>query len=69
MEVSQSDPQAAWSRFESDIKAFVNKVGVAARDAEVRAGASQAARSFGVAVGETVRRIGDDLARSFRDRS
>lgn len=95
-EVSQINPDAAWERFQSDLRALrdglrkqnagaeiqdslerlgktaeeiVSKLGDAARDPEVRAGAGSAARSFGLAVGETLRRIGDDLAQSFRRKS
>ena len=93
--MSQPDPEAAWSRFQADLKALrdqlakqehgpeiqasldhlaktaeqvVNRLGDAARDPEVRAGTSAAARSFGLALGETFRRIGDDLAQSFREK-
>lgn len=38
----------------------------ASRDPEVRAGTRQAARSFGTALAETFREVGDELDKAFR---
>jgi ElaB/YqjD/DUF883 family membrane-anchored ribosome-binding protein len=93
--MAHTNPEAAWDRFQADLKTLreqlakqktgpeiqasletlaktaeqvMTKLGDAARDPAVRAGTTATARSFGVAVGETLRRIGDDLAQSFRER-
>jgi predicted trehalose synthase len=93
--MSQTNPDAAWARFQAELKTLreelakqnagaeiqasletlgktaeqvISKLGDAARDPGVRAGTTATARSFGLAVGETLRRIGDDLAQSFRER-
>lgn len=60
--------QASLERLAKTAEEAVSTLGSAARDPQVRAGAGAAARSFGIALGDTLRRIGDDLARSFRER-
>lgn len=60
--------QASLDRLGRTADEVVSTLGEVARDPEVRAGTRSAARSFGVALGDTLRKIGEDLAESFRGR-
>lgn len=46
--------------------AFFTSLDTASRDPEVRAGTRRAARSFGSALRETLREVGDELDKAFR---
>ena len=60
--------QASLDKLGRTADEVVAALGEVARDPAVRAGTQAAARSFGVALGDTLRRIGDDLAAAFREK-
>lgn len=60
--------QASLERLGATADEVVAALGEVARDPEVRAGSRTAARSFGLALGGTLRKIGDDLAEAFREK-
>ena len=50
-------------------EAFFASVDTATRDPEVRASTKQAARSFGAALAETLRELGDELDKAVRQKT
>ena len=60
--------QASLERLGETADEVVAALGEVARDPEVRASSRATARSFGLALGDTLRRIGDDLADAFREK-
>lgn len=50
-------------------EAFFASVGTATRDPEVRASTKQAARSFGAALAETFRELGDELDKAVQKKT
>jgi len=64
--MAQGDSRKAWGRFQSDLKTLVDAIGTVSRDARVRQGTRQAARSFGSALGKTLREVGDEVEKAVR---
>ena len=58
--------QSSLDRLGTTADQVVGALREVAKDPQVRAGTQAAARSFGVALGDTLKKIGDDLATAFR---
>ena len=64
--MAKQDSKKAWESFTTDVRSLLDAVGTVARDARVREGTRQAARSFGSALGKTLREVGDEVEKAVR---
>lgn len=64
--MAEGESKQAWERFQADVKSLFDALGEVSRDAKVRQGTRQAARSFGSALGKTLREVGDEVEKAVR---
>ena len=64
--MAQGESKKAWGRFQTDLKTLFDAIGTVSRDARVRQGTREAARSFGSALGKTLREVGDEVEKAVR---
>lgn len=67
-ESARSELRGALDRLEEAADAVFKSIDHIAQDPEVRAGSRKAARSFGAALTETFRDLGDEVANAVRSR-
>lgn len=63
---ASADLREALGRLRDAADGVFDSLGTASRDPEVRATTKEAARSFGIALAESFREIGEDLAEALR---